>query len=95
MLPRHFNAMYASSAQQICNGVVESFSSFRQLLKLFWKGELADKPKPPNYRKPGLFTVSYPKKWLKITDKGIRVPLGRKVKAWFGLEAFYIPILAT
>jgi hypothetical protein len=92
---RHFNAMYASSAQQICNGVVESFSSFRQLLKLFWKGELADKPKPPNYRKPGLFTVSYPKKWLKITDKGIRVPLGRKVKAWFGLEAFYIPILAT
>ncbi len=92
---RHFNAMYASSAQQICNGVVESFSSFRQLLKLFWKGELADKPKPPNYRKPGLFTVSYPKKWLKITDKGIRVPLGRKVKAWFGLEAFYIPMASN
>jgi hypothetical protein len=88
---RHFNAMYASSAQQICNGVVESFSSFRELLKLFLEGDLADKPKPPNYRKPGLFTVSYPKKWLKLTDKGIKVPLGRKVKAWFGLEAFYIP----
>ncbi|MDJ0515886.1 MAG: transposase [Trichodesmium sp. MO_231.B1] len=82
-------------AQQICNGVVESFSSFRQLLKLFGKGELVNKPKPPNYRKPGLFTVSYPQKWLKLTDEGIRVPLGRKVKAWFGLEAFYIPMASN
>ncbi len=60
-------------AQQICNGVVESFSSFKELLKLFWKGELTDKPKPPNYRKPGLFTVSYPKKWLKLSAVRIRV----------------------
>ncbi len=44
---------------------------------------------------PGLFTVSYPKRWLKLTNEGIRVPLGKKVKAWFGLEAFYIPILVT
>ncbi len=79
----HFNGMYGSSAQQICNGIVESFRSFKQLLKLFRKGELANKPKPPKYRKPGLFTVSYPKKWLKLTNKGIKVPLGRKVKAWF------------
>ena len=91
----HFNAMYASSAQQICNGIVESFRSFKQLLKLFRKGELANKPKPPKYRKPGLFTVSYPKKWLKLTDKGIKVPLGRKVKAWFGLDAFYIPMASN
>lgn len=88
----HFNAMYASSAQQICNGIVESFRSFKQLLKLFGKGELANQPKPPKYRKPGLFTVSYPKKWLKLTDIGIKVPLGRKVKAWFRLDAFYIPM---
>ncbi len=92
---KHFNAMYASSAQQICNGVVESFSSFRELLKLLGKGELANKPKSPNYRKPGLFTVSYPKRWLKLTNEGIRVPLGKKVKAWFGLEAFYIPMTSN
>jgi len=92
---RHFNGMYASSAQQICNGVVESFSSFRALLKLFGKSELANKPKPPKYRKSGLFTVSYPKKWLKLTDQRIRIPLGRKVKAWFGLEAFYIPMASN
>ena len=89
---RHFNAMYASSAQQICNGVIESFKSFKKLSKRFVRGELVNKPKLPNYRKPGLFTVSYPKRWLKLTDKGIRVPLGRKVKAWFGLENFYIPM---
>jgi IS605 OrfB family transposase len=57
---RHFNAMYASSAQQICNGLIESFKSFKQ--------------------------------WLKLSERGIRVPLGRKVKAWFGLEDFYIPM---
>ncbi|MEM1170649.1 MAG: transposase [Cyanobacteria bacterium P01_H01_bin.35] len=91
----HFNAMYASSAQQICNGVIESFKSFKQLSKLFVRGKLVNKPKPPNYRKPGLFTVSYPKIWLKLTDKGIRVPLGRKVKAWFGLDNFYIPMASN
>ena len=67
----------------------------RELLKLLGKGELANKPKSPNYRKPGLFTVSYPKRWLKLTNEGIRVPLGKKVKAWFGLEAFYIPMTSN
>ncbi len=52
------------------------------------KGDLANKPFPPNYRKLGLFTVSYPKKWLKLIDNKIKVPLGKKVKAWFGLDAF-------
>ncbi len=89
---RHFRAMYASSAQQICNGVVESFASFRGLLKRFWDKKLEDKPKPPKYRKKGLFTVSYPKRWLKLDEQGIKVPLGRSVKAWFGLENFYIPL---
>jgi putative transposase len=88
----HFTAMYVSSAQQVCNGVVEAFRGFRELLKLFGRGGLAVKPKPPNYRKPGLFTVSYPKRWLKLVDQGVRIPLGRNVKAWFGLEDFYLPM---
>ncbi len=82
-------------AQQKCNGVVESFRSFKQLLKLFGKGELANKPQPTKYRKPGLFTVSYPKKWLKLTDIGMKIPLGRKVKAWFRLDTFYIPMASN
>ncbi|MGK7918484.1 MAG: hypothetical protein AB4080_00530 [Trichodesmium sp.] len=92
---RHFNAMYASSAQQICNGVVESFRSFKQLLRLFGKGDLANKPFPPNYRKLGLFTVSYPQKWLKLIDNKIKVSLGKKVKAWLSLDAFYIPMASN
>ena len=89
---RHFTAMYVSSAQQVCNGVIEAFKSFRQLLKLFGAGELEVKPKPPKYRKAGLFTASYPKRWLRLTEQGIKVPLGRQVKAWFGLEKFFIPL---
>jgi len=88
----HFGAMYASSAQQICHGVVEAFRSFKELLSLFKKGELEFKPKPPKYRRQGLFTVSYPNRWLKLTEKGIRCPLGLKVKAWFGIDSFYLPM---
>jgi putative transposase len=89
----HFGSMYVSSSQQTCNAVAEAFKSFQALNKLYKRGEIEDKPSLPKYRKPkGLFTVTFPKKWLKLTDKGIRVPLGTKVKAWFGLDAFFIPM---
>ncbi len=89
---RHFGAIYVSAAQQICNCVVEAFNSFQALLQLFRQGELLIKPQPPKYRKPGLFTLSYPKRWLKLTNSSIRCPLGKKVKTWFGIDAFYIPM---
>jgi putative transposase len=38
-----------------------------------------------------LFTVSYPKKWLKLKDGLIRFPLGQQVKAWFGISEFFLP----
>ncbi|MBW4469237.1 MAG: transposase [Stenomitos rutilans HA7619-LM2] len=89
---RHFTAMYVSSAQQTCNSVAEAFRSFRELLKLWRRGELAEKPSLPNYRKAGLFTVSYPKRWLKLFEEGIRIPLGAQVKAWFGIEEIFLPM---
>jgi IS605 OrfB family transposase len=89
---RHFGAMYVSSAQQTCNSVAEALRSFRELMKLWKRGELVDKPRLPNYRKIGLFTVSYPKRWLKPTTERIRVPLGTQVKAWFGIDAVTIPM---
>jgi len=89
---RHFGAIYVSAAQQTCNAVAEALKSYRELLKLWRRGELAEKPKLPNYRKDGLFTVSYPKRWLKRTDEGIRIPLGTQVKAWFGIEAIFLPM---
>lgn len=89
---RHFGAIYVSAAQQTCNAVAEALKSYRELLKLWKRGELAEKPKLPNYRKGGLFTVSYPKRWLKLTDEGIRIPLGTQVKAWFGIDEIFLPM---
>ena len=84
---RHFGAIYVSAAQQTCNAVAEALRSYRELMKLWKRGELAEKPKLPKYRKAGSFTISYPKKWLKLIDKGIRIPLGTQIKAWFGIDS--------
>ncbi len=89
---RHFKAIYVSAAQQTCNAVAEAMKSFRELMKLWRRGELAEKPRLPNYRKSGLFTVSYPKRWLKVTEQGVRIPLGNQVKAWFGIDAIFLPM---
>lgn len=90
---RHFNAGYASSMQQTCLNVGEAFKSFKKLLAKSRNGELDQKPKAPNYRKPGgLFTVTYPKRWLDLTDGQIRFPLGNQVKAWFGITEFFLPM---
>lgn len=90
---RHFNAGYASSMQQTCMNVGEAFKSFKQLLAKSKKRELDQKPKAPKYRKSGgLFTVTYPKRWLKLVDNQIRFPLGNQVKAWFGISEFFLPM---
>lgn len=90
---RHFSAGYASSMQQTCINAGEAFKSFKQLLSKSKKGELDQKPKAPKYRKSGgLFTVTYPKRWLKLVDNQIRFPLGTQVKAWFGISEFFLPI---
>lgn len=89
---RHFGAVYVSAAQQTCNTVAEALRSFRELTKLWKRGELAEKPKLPKYRKGGLFTISYPKRWLKLIDEGIRIPLGNQVKAWFGIDSITLPM---
>jgi len=90
---RHFHAGYASSMQQTCINVGEAFKSFKGLLAKAKKGELEQKLKPPKYRKSGgLFTVTYPKRWLKLSDGMIRFPLGNQVKAWFGISEFFLPM---
>ena len=89
---RHMKALYTSAAQQTCISVGEAFKGYRELLKLWNRGELPNKPKVPNYRKSGgLFQISYPKRWLKLTDKGVRVPMGTACKVWFGLKEVFIP----
>jgi IS605 OrfB family transposase len=89
----HFQFLYSQAAQQILRSVAESFASFKALNKLFFQGKLDKKPKLPNYRKSGgLALITYPKQALKLVNNQIRIPLGKKVKASFRLDCFYIPI---
>lgn len=88
----HFQAMHSQAAQQTCHGVWEAFKSYRELLKLWKQGELENKPKLPNYRNAGLYIASYPKQALKMVDGTIRIPLGSKVKTWFGIDSFTLPM---
>ncbi|WP_244142047.1 hypothetical protein [aff. Roholtiella sp. LEGE 12411] len=89
---RHFQTLYSQAAQQLCRSVYESFASFKQLNTLHNRGELADKPKPPKYRKNGFNLVSYPKQALKLKDRQIRIPLGTQIKVWFQLDSFSLPM---
>ncbi|MDM9580229.1 transposase [Nostoc sp. GT001] len=89
---RHFQTLYSQAAQQLCRSVYESFASFKQLNALYNRGKLADKPRPPKYRKNGFNLVSYPKQALKLNDGQIRIPLGSQVKAWFKLDSFSLPM---
>lgn len=89
---KHFQAMHSQAAQQTCHSVFESFKSFKALNKLFQQGKLAEKPKPPKYRKGGLNVVSYPKQALRLIAGNIRIPLGSQVKAWFGIDSFTLPM---
>jgi transposase len=89
---KHFQAMHSQAAQQTCHSVFESFKSFKALNKLFQQGKVAEKPRPPKYRQGGLNVISYPKQALRLIDGNIRIPLGKKVKAWFGIDSFTIPM---
>lgn len=89
---KHFQAMYSHVSQQCLTTVAESFKSYLGLLKGIKKGTVNQRPKLPNYRKPGLNLVTFPGADVKLKPKGLRFPLGRQVKAWFGLDAFYLPM---
>lgn len=88
----HMKALYTSAAQQTCISVGEAFKSFKELLKLWRNGDLAEKPKPPSYRRSGgMFQLSYSKRWLKLVEGMVRVPMGRACKVWFDLPEIFLP----
>jgi len=89
----HYGAMHSQVAQQTVISVAESFSSFIGLLKGIKAGLVEQRPKIPHYKKKGGFAlVAYPSQAVKLKPAGLRFPLGTKVKAWFGLDAFYLPM---
>jgi putative transposase len=88
----HFSSLCAQAAQQVLTTVAESFKSYIGLCKGVQKGTATQRPKLPSYRKPGLNLITYPNQAVKLKSEGLRFPLGSKVKAWFGLDCFYLPM---
>ena len=88
----HFQSLYSHVAQQTLTGVAESFSSFVGLLKGIAKGSVDQRPRLPGYKKNSLKLVSFPKVDVKLKNGMLRLPLGGKVKAWFNIDAFYLPL---
>lgn len=89
----HFEYMHSQAAQQVLLSVAESFNSYKGLSKAHQQKKIKDCPKLPKYRtKNGLALVAYPKQALKLKDKMIRIPLGIKVKAAFGVDSFKVLI---
>ena len=80
----------------MCNfifwSVGESFRSFTGLLKGIKGGSVTQKPKLPGYRQGGLMVVTYPSQAVTLKPEGLRFPLGQQIKAWFGVDCFYLPM---
>jgi len=95
----HAQAMPSVAAQQTLLSVSEAFKSFRELRAMFFRGELEEMPKAPDYRDSGgLFKVSFPNTGAgkpTLEDGMIRFPLGLQVKRWFGLKEFFLPLPAN
>ncbi len=88
----HYRAFYSDTAQQILTGVAESFKSFLGLLKGIKNGTVTQRPKLPGYRQNGMALVTFTGRSVKRKNGRLRFPLGSKVKAWFGLDAFFLPM---
>jgi putative transposase len=88
----HYKALHSQVSQQCLTTIAESFKSFIGLLKGIKKGTVTQKPKLPNYRQGGLALITFPSQAVKLKAEGLRFPLGSKVKVWFGIDAFYMPM---
>ncbi|QNP31284.1 RNA-guided endonuclease InsQ/TnpB family protein [Cylindrospermopsis curvispora] len=88
----HYQALYSDTSQQILTSVAESFKSYIELVKAAKKGEVSQKPKLPNYCKSVMTVATFTGRSLKLIDGMIRFPLGTKVKAWFGIDSFCLPM---
>ncbi|MEA5502437.1 hypothetical protein VB735_04790 [Halotia wernerae UHCC 0503] len=66
------------------------------LLKDLKQGSVNQKPRLPNYRKSGgLALATFTARSVKLKDEMLRFSLGTKVKAWFGIDSFYLPMPAN
>lgn len=61
-------------------------------MKAFKNGVIKERPKLPKYRQCAMAVVTFTGRSVKVKDGMLRFPLGSKVKAWFGLDAFFLPM---
>lgn len=88
----HYRGIAAQASQQVLKGVVESFTSFDELLQMYWRSEV-EKPKLPSYRsKGGMAAVSFPVQAVQFNLEigECRLPLGNTMKAESGIDAIWI-----
>jgi putative transposase len=88
----HYKAFYSDTAQQILTGVAESFKSYLGLLKGLKSGTVEQNPRLPGYRQGGMALVTFTGRSVKLKDGMLRFPLGSKVKVWFELDSFKLPM---
>ncbi|MBE9128340.1 MULTISPECIES: RNA-guided endonuclease InsQ/TnpB family protein [unclassified Coleofasciculus] len=84
----------STPAQQTLMSVAEAFKSYKGLRDLWFKGQLASKPKPPGYLKGSkLFKIAYPNSGgqkPKLVEGQLRFSLGLTVRRWFGIDSFHL-----
>ncbi len=67
----HYQAIGGSQGQQTIKSAVEAIRGYNELLPKWFNGELANKPKIPNYRKSnGLYLISYVGKNIRFDEFG-------------------------
>lgn len=78
----HYQAIGGNQGQQTIKSVVESFKSYNKLLSMWFQGELSNKPKLPNYRKNGLYQISFVGRDIKFAMDGLScyLPIPRSQK---------------
>ncbi len=53
---------------------------------------VTQRPRLPNYRQGGLALVTYTGRSVRLKDGMLVFPLGTKIKAWFGINSFTVPM---
>ena len=92
---KHYKCLFSQVAQQTLMSVCESFKSHFEVIQLWYRGELEDKPKKPRYRKSGgMSGFTYPAQHLRLNETVhtglIRLPLGAEIGKLEGIKEIYI-----
>lgn len=92
----NYKNLFSQVAQQTLMSICESFKSHYEVMQLWYKGEIEDKPKMPRYRKSGgMSGFTYPAQHLGLNEAietgVIRLPLGMETAKATNVREIYLP----